>query len=71
MQNSSGRSHNDPPVYTDSDINALLDTITHLREDNHFILREHERIMVICHAIKLDILHLQSVNELLEQRLKK
>ena len=67
MQNSSKKYHTNKPysqaVYTDSDINGLLDTIARLQEENQFLLREHERIVMICRAMKLNILHLRSANE--------
>lgn len=62
MQNSTKKHHNAPPVYTDSDINGLLDTISQLREENQFLLREHDRMVMICNAMRLDILRLRSVN---------
>ncbi|RAI76043.1 hypothetical protein HMF3257_21010 [Spirosoma telluris] len=52
-----------PLVYSDDDVNGLLDTISRLQLDNLFLLREHQRMIMICQAMRVDILCLRSANE--------
>ncbi len=55
------------PVYTDKEVNGLLDTIFQLQETRRFLRRENKRVVMLCQFMQMRILRLKSANEAFEE----
>ena len=56
-------------LYSDQDVNGLLDTIAQLQETRRFLRRENKRVVILCRFMQLRILRLKSANESLLKQL--
>lgn len=57
------------PVYSDDDVNGLLDTISQLQETRRYLRRENKRVVMLCQFMHVRVLRLKSANESLQKQL--
>ena len=57
------------PLYTDQDVNGLLDEISRLQEGRRFLWRENKRMIMLFRSMQTQILRLKSANKSLSKQL--